>query len=116
MTEEKKKPEEKKASEEDLSENVVFAILSYIPVLCIVPLLTQREDDFVMFHARQGLVLFLALVAISFFRVLPYFGRAVWNLSLIIYGLTAVYAVAQILMDKKWEIPLISDWAEKLKT
>lgn len=116
MTEEKKKPEEQKTPEEKVSENVVFAILSYIPVVCLVPLLTQREDDFVMFHARQGLVLFLALVAISFFRVLPYFGRAVWNLSLVIYGLTALYAIVQILMDKKWEIPLISDWAKKLKT
>jgi len=35
-----------------------LAALSYLGVLCFLPYLLCRDDDFAMFHARQGLILF----------------------------------------------------------
>ncbi|MBN2585040.1 hypothetical protein JXA59_00085 [Patescibacteria group bacterium] len=40
----------------------VFAALSYLSILFVVPWIAKREDKFVMFHVRQGAVLFLAEV------------------------------------------------------
>ena len=40
--------------------NRLFAILSYFGVLFILPYLLCREDTFAMFHARQGMILFIA--------------------------------------------------------
>ena len=44
------------------SENV-YAILSYLWILCLIPVLMKKEDEFVKFHAKQGLMLFIVEVA-----------------------------------------------------
>ncbi|WP_108996063.1 DUF4870 domain-containing protein [Paenibacillus agaridevorans] len=47
----------------DVSNNKVMAILAYI--LFFVPLLVAKESKFAMYHANQGLILFLSLVAVN---------------------------------------------------
>jgi len=44
----------------------IFAGLSYLSVLFVVPWITKRDDKFVMFHVRQGAALFLAEVVVWF--------------------------------------------------
>ena len=40
-------------------EDKIFAALSYVSWLFLIPLLLKRHDEFVRFHLNQGLVLFL---------------------------------------------------------
>lgn len=47
----------------DVEKNKVMAILAYI--LFFLPLLTAKDSPFAMYHANQGLVLFLFLVAVN---------------------------------------------------
>ena len=47
---------------EDISKNKIFAVLSYISILFIIPLLAAPQSKFAKFHANQGLVLFIAEV------------------------------------------------------
>lgn len=47
----------------DIESNKVMAILAYI--LFFVPLLAARESKYAMYHANQGLLLFLTAVAIN---------------------------------------------------
>ncbi len=44
----------------------MMAALSYMGILCFVPLLTNREDEYVHFHAKQGLVLWMWAVIAMF--------------------------------------------------
>ncbi len=46
-------------SQEDINKNKIFAIISYIGILFIVPILGAPESEFAKFHANQGLVLFI---------------------------------------------------------
>lgn len=46
---------------QDVEKNKAMAILAYI--VFFVPLIAARESRFAMFHANQGLVLFLTAVA-----------------------------------------------------
>ncbi len=46
----------------DAEENKNMAALSYISMLCIVPLVLKKNSPFAQFHAKQGLVLFIAEV------------------------------------------------------
>ncbi len=48
--------------QEDIAKNKVFAILSYIAILWVVPLLAAPNSKFAKFHANQGLVLFIVEV------------------------------------------------------
>ncbi len=41
--------------------NKLFAVLSYINILFVLPYLLCRDDEFAMFHARQGMILFIVL-------------------------------------------------------
>ena len=40
-------------------EGRMAAILSYIPLLCFIPLLNMKDNKDARFHARQGVLLFL---------------------------------------------------------
>lgn len=52
----------KTAQEKDLEENEnLFAALSYISILFIIPLLFKKDSKFAQFHGKQGLVLFAIL-------------------------------------------------------
>ncbi len=48
---------------DDVEKNKGMAILAYI--IFLIPLLAAKESRFAQFHANQGLVLFLAAVAVN---------------------------------------------------
>lgn len=58
-------PESLEVTPEDAEKNKVFGILAYIGILFLVPLLAAKDSPFAKYHANQGLVLFLAAVALS---------------------------------------------------
>ena len=45
---------------EDVNQNKVYGILSYLGILFLLPLLAAKESLYARFHTNQGLVLFLA--------------------------------------------------------
>ena len=52
-------------------QNTVMLVLAYVYILCLVPLLVEREDAEIQWHAKHGLVL-LGLdivIAVAFFAV-----------------------------------------------
>ena len=56
----------------DIESNKMMAILAYFGPLCFIPYFTSKESKFAMYHARQGINLFIieAVVAIiSYFLV-----------------------------------------------
>src|SRR5689334_9501354 len=53
----------------DTNRTILLA-LSYLPVLSLVPLLIEKNDKEVLWHARNGLVLFAAWVLFFMFDVL----------------------------------------------
>ncbi len=58
---------------EDLEKNKVFAILAYI--IFFIPLLAAKDSKFAMYHANQGLVLFLGAVILNFVgSFIPFIG------------------------------------------
>jgi uncharacterized membrane protein len=42
----------------------VMIVLSYIGLLALIPLLTEKEDKEVQWHAKHGLVLFVAWIVL----------------------------------------------------
>lgn len=69
---------------EDVQNNKVFAILAYIGILVLVPIIAAKESKFARFHANQGLVLFIAEVAwvIIYCVLLTLFGMIAGGLAL----------------------------------
>jgi uncharacterized membrane protein len=110
MAEQKEKkltPEEEK----DVAENKVLAAIGYIWILCLVPLLLGRASKFAQFHAKQGLALFVVEIAGMLVYWIPILG---WALLVVLIVLS-VYGVVQALGGKYWELPIIGEYAQKIK-
>ena len=91
----------------------LMAGFSYLGVLCFVPLLFNRDDPFVAFHARQGLVIWswgvLALFALS----MPGFGWF-FRFSASLITTLSLIGLLSVALHKTWKFPFIHDLSEKL--
>ncbi len=109
MEEEKKAPVGPSGPGENL-----YAVLSYLWVFCLIPVLMRSKSDFVRFHARQGLMLFIIEVGIGIIGIIPVLGPLVILLGVLVCGLLSLTGIVQVLMGNKWKMPIIGDWSEKL--
>ncbi|CAH2598658.1 Magnetosome protein MamF [Rhodovastum atsumiense] len=107
-------PGEEDAEPTAATRPILLAIMSYLGILCFIPLLFGNRSPFVQFHARQGLVIWawgvLALMALS----LPGFGGWFFHFSANLILILSVAGVISVLLGKTWKFPLIYDLAAKL--
>lgn len=102
----------------DIEDNKIISILSYINILVLVPIFGAKESKFARFHANQGLILFitgiiLAIVA-SVIRIIPFLGELIsWILSILTGGYIVVFMLLGIIntaMGKAKELPIIGKY------
>jgi uncharacterized membrane protein len=105
--------EKKKKTTKDLDAeiNKNIAAMSYLWILCLVPLLGKRDSEYAQFHAKQGLVLFGIELIASLFVWFPVFGQ-LFMLALLVIS---VMGVVKTLNEEWWEIPFIYEWSKKIK-
>ena len=51
-------------SDAEIQEGKLFAILSYLGILCLIPIF-MRKNEFALYHARQGLLLAIGGFVVS---------------------------------------------------
>jgi len=91
----------------------IYAILCYIPFLCIVPLLKLNKlDDFSKKHAKQGLLLLLAEF-ISLLFLIDFVSNLFWSLALIFCLIIGLIGIVKAASNKTWKIPVIGNIFEK---
>ncbi len=102
-------------------EDKVMCVLSYLGILCLIPYLTKKQNQNVMFHAKQGLILFIieAIIWASFWFIwmIPFLGWMLYmvtRLLLLACGILSIIGIIQALQGNKWKIPVLGDFAEKL--
>lgn len=94
-------------------------VLSYLAVLAIIPLLAYRSDRDVRWHARNGLLLFGAVLAISAAAtgigiLLPAFSCAygiLMFLVVVLYVVIVILAIVKALEGHRLIVPGISRFA-----
>ncbi len=52
-------PEQEEKSEADVGNHRAMAILAYIPILVVIPLIFGQQSRFVRYHTNQGFLLFI---------------------------------------------------------
>lgn len=50
----------------DINNNKIMAVIAYIGILFLVPLLAAKESKFARFHTNQAIVLLIAEIAVGF--------------------------------------------------
>lgn len=97
-----------------IQEGKIFAMIGYVGILCIVPLLLKKENKFAFYHGKQGLVLFIIEVAAFIFSVIPFLGPLLLRLTFFICGLFSLWGIIQSLLGNYNRIFLVSDIADKI--
>ena len=94
----------------DIEKNRGMAILAYI--IFFIPLLAAKESKFAMYHANQGLILFLAAVIINVVgSIIPFIGWMIviplGNLAVLIGAILGIIKAAG---GKVEPLPLIGKY------
>ena len=91
-------------------ESKLFAALSYVSILFLLPFFFRRDDSFAMYHARQGLVLLIYGVLSDILGAIPGIG---W-----LFGLFRVYCVfkgiSNAVKGVKEPLPYIGKFGERI--
>ena len=99
--------EEKNIKENKIQDEKIWAFVGYLGIFCLIPLLLKKDNKFVQFHAKQGLVMFIAECLIW----IPVLGRLLAVLLLIVW----IMALIKVFNGEYWKIPVIGNIAEKIK-
>ncbi len=92
-----------------------MALLSYLGLLVLVPLLAAKGDSFAQFHAKQGLTLLITAVIAMFVGVVPIIGWILAPFITLACLVLAIIGIVNVLAKKKKELPLIGKYAKQLK-
>jgi len=111
----KKKESKKKISKNKIDKNnqKLFAFLaSFFTIIgFIIALILWKDDKYVMFYAKQGLVLFIAQIIIMVLYPLLFLVWVLWVLWFILWIITWINALSGQMKDTF----IIGDIAEKIR-
>ena len=103
------------------SNRTAMIILAYLGFLALIPLLVEKEDADIQWHAKHGLVLMLSwivlFVALAIIASIPGLGLVIgFGVSpflLLIIFFVHVFAIVKGLDGERLLIPVISDFADR---
>lgn len=108
-------------SEEIYTEDKIMLILSYLGLFALIPFFITK-NDFVKWHAKQGLTLCIVAVVVgialqivamllSFVPFLALLLSSVYSLGMFVLF---IFAIIKALSGIRWPIPLVADLSAKL--
>ena len=104
---------------QDITNNKVMAILAYFGILVLIPIFAAKESKFARFHANQGLILFIAGIAIYIVQTIFYsiFSLRLWWLISTVVGIIglvifvlAIIGIVNAAQGKAKELPLVGNF------
>ncbi len=108
----------KKTKKEDDSKLFAFLAVLLSVIGFIIALLAKRDNKYVMFYAKQSLVLFLAWIVVQglteVLDVLTFVGSIINPILWVSYILLWVIAMINSLSGQQRETPFIGEFARKI--
>ena len=99
---------------QEVQEGKFFAIISYISFLCIVSLVLKKDNKFALYHAKQGLVLFVFEVGAFILSIIPFLGFLIRIFGTVVLFLCSLVGILQALTGKCNRFPVISEIADNI--
>jgi len=94
----------------------LIAILSYLGILFLIPMLAAKDSPSAQFHAKQGLVLFIAEIIGWFLTMIPVIGWFVVGPILwIVWTVLIIIGIVNVVKGKQTPLPIIGKFASKFK-
>ncbi len=94
-------------------ESKLYAMLAYLGPLSIWSAFHAKEDEFIRYHAKRGLVLFILEALIWTISALPVIGIVFTVLARLVFGLLSVFGMISALAGETGRLMGIDSLAEK---
>ena len=94
------------------TDQTLMGALAYLSLLIIIPYLTSKNDPFVKFHIKQGLILVIIEVAAM---VLGSFLWQLWGIFQLVNLATlilAIIGIVNVINKKQVELPFVGSLAK----
>jgi len=100
--------------EQEIVEGKFFAVISYISFLCVITFILKKSNKFALYHARQGLVLFVMEVAAFILSIIPLLGWLIVIFGYTLFLLVSVWGIIQAALGIYCRIPIVSEISDKI--
>lgn len=94
---------------EDVQKNKVMAVLAYIGILVIIPILCAKDSKFAKFHANQGLILFILALVCGALAKIKIIGWIFGIIGFVVFIL-AIIGIVYAIQGKAKELPVVGNW------
>ena len=95
--------------------NTVMGVLSYLGPLVLIPYLTNKSDEFVKFHTKQGMVLFGIEIVVWLIGSMMYSMMMIGSLLNLATLVLTIIGIVNVVQGNKKELPVVGAWAENIK-
>lgn len=101
-------------------DRTIMLILAYLWLFCLIPLLMKKDDAEVQWHAKNGLlmvgaevalsILFMILMAVPILNIIAF----VWCLLGPAILVVHIVAIVKAVKGDRLKLPIISDYVDKI--
>jgi len=93
-------------------------VLAYLWILAIVPLLAEKEDKEVQWHAKHGLVLLVAEILLWIVinivgNIVPFLGCAIAPFISLAFLVVRIVAIVKAVNGERFIVPGLSQYADR---
>lgn len=100
--------------EKEVREGKFFAIISYVCFLCIITLILKKDNKFALYHAKQGLVLFVMEVVAFILSIIPFLGWLIGIFGYALFLLVSLWGIMQAALGVNSRIPIVTNISERV--
>jgi len=92
-----------------VQKNMAMAILAYIGPLVVVSYLVAKDDPFVKFHIKQGLVLIVIEMVVWFLGMGLYAFWMIYNIVNLATFVLSILGIINVVHGKEKNLPLVGE-------
>ena len=92
-----------------------LGLISYLGILCVIPVILKSKNDFIRFHARQGFVLFIAEIVFTLIWIIPFIGWLVGFIGWIICFVFSLIGLFKAITGQEWKMPVLYRFTKKIR-
>jgi uncharacterized membrane protein len=91
--------------------NTLMGVLAYLGPLIIISYISAKDDPFVKFHIRQGLVLLVIEVALWVLSMMFWTLAMIFNIVNLAVLVLVVLGIINVVQGKEQNLPLVGQFA-----
>ncbi|OGL87386.1 hypothetical protein A3I40_03790 [Candidatus Uhrbacteria bacterium RIFCSPLOWO2_02_FULL_48_12] len=91
-----------------------MAVICYFWIFAFLPFLLKKDSPYVLFHAKQGIVLAIAWFLVWVIGIIPILGWLIFFFGSIILLVVNLMAIVKAWHGEEWKIPYLHDYVKVL--